>query len=181
MRRPGEDYDILIEVTLSYVRRNRGELEGASVVISPRGSTGKAVGCGGVSLTPFRPRALKDQEGRLRASPVTRLPWTIGTRSDHGAIEGVRRTAGTIQKDWATVKSNSLPEGFCIAVVSGHAGLEQRSRLSGQLCPRCQFRESRPGESASTKISELPSRNCGKSSDSRQEIEVEADGGRLLT
>ena len=28
---------------------------------------------------------------------------------------------GTVQKDWAIVKSNALPESFCIAVV-GHQG-----------------------------------------------------------
>ena len=36
-------------------------------------------------------------------------------------VKGVSRTAGTIQKDWATVNSYNLREAFCIAVV-GHEG-----------------------------------------------------------
>ncbi len=46
-------------------------------------------------------------------------------RSSHhhccGSIRGTKRNNGTVQKDWAVVKSNTLPEDFCIAVV-GHEG-----------------------------------------------------------
>ena len=34
---------------------------------------------------------------------------------------GTRRNSGTVQKDWAVVKSNTLPDHFCIAV-RGHQG-----------------------------------------------------------
>ena len=33
----------------------------------------------------------------------------------------MKRSSGTVQKDWAIVKSNALPPDFCIAVV-GHQG-----------------------------------------------------------
>jgi hypothetical protein len=36
-------------------------------------------------------------------------------------IRETKRNAGTVQKDWAVVKSNKLPDHFCIAVV-GHQG-----------------------------------------------------------
>ena len=36
-------------------------------------------------------------------------------------IRDRRRTAGTLQKDWAIVKSYQLPERFCVAVI-GHRG-----------------------------------------------------------
>lgn len=38
-----------------------------------------------------------------------------------GAIPEIRRNIGTVQKDWAFVKSNALPEDMCIAV-RGHQG-----------------------------------------------------------
>jgi len=38
-----------------------------------------------------------------------------------GQIDGVSRQNGTVQKDWATVKSYELPEHFAIAV-RGHPG-----------------------------------------------------------
>ena len=36
-------------------------------------------------------------------------------------MRGVKRSAGTVQKDWAIVKSNQLPDDFCVAIV-GHKG-----------------------------------------------------------
>ena len=45
----------------------------------------------------------------------------IGTQPNHGVVSGPKRDAGTVQKDWATVKSNRLPDDFCVAV-RGHKG-----------------------------------------------------------
>jgi len=53
--------------------------------------------------------------------PGSALPWTLHENSDWGFVRDVRRNSGTLQKDWATVESSSLPEQFCIAVV-GHEG-----------------------------------------------------------
>ncbi|MDE5068029.1 MAG: subtilase family protease, partial [Trichodesmium sp. St4_bin8_1] len=49
--------------------------------------------------------------------------WTLGKQGNYGQVigRGVSRTAGTLQKDWATVNSYNLREAFCIAVV-GHEG-----------------------------------------------------------
>jgi hypothetical protein len=38
-----------------------------------------------------------------------------------GIVKEISRSNGTIQKDWAIVKSYDLREGFCIAVI-GHEG-----------------------------------------------------------
>lgn len=38
-----------------------------------------------------------------------------------GVVRDYKRNSGTVQKDWAIVKSNTLPENFCIAVM-GHQG-----------------------------------------------------------
>ncbi|MCC9608577.1 hypothetical protein LOC69_22125 [Blastopirellula sp. JC733] len=45
----------------------------------------------------------------------------IHARSSDGQIPKVRRNIGTVQKDWAIIKSNQLPQDFCIAV-RGHKG-----------------------------------------------------------
>ena len=75
----------------------------------------------GEGLNDFRTRALKEEEAereRLDGSP---LPWTLHGNPKWGLIRDVRRNSGTVQKDWAVVKSNTLPDHFCIAVV-GHQG-----------------------------------------------------------
>ena len=38
-----------------------------------------------------------------------------------GLVRDYKRSSGTAQKDWAIVKSNTLPDHFCIAV-RGHQG-----------------------------------------------------------
>ncbi len=60
--------------------------------------------------------------------------WTLGKRQlgkdqtspkgIDGIVKELSRSRGTVQKDWATVKSYELREGFCIAVV-GHTGWNQ--------------------------------------------------------
>lgn len=119
LRRQADEYDILIEVTLSYAaqpRRTRRNLRRyLSTWVDWKASKL------GEPLSSFRGRALKDDEGEGAGGPGTRIPWMIGVQNDASQIRGVRRNAGTVQKDWAVVKSNSLPEDFCIAVV-GHPG-----------------------------------------------------------
>jgi hypothetical protein len=53
--------------------------------------------------------------------PGSVLPWTLHESSNWGFIRNTKRSSGTVQKDWAVVKSNALPDNFCIAVV-GHPG-----------------------------------------------------------
>jgi hypothetical protein len=132
--RQGEGFDILIEITLSYVaeprrtRRNRRKYLSTWLdwTCSKRGEDSEV----------FLDRVLKEYD---RASPDAEegeglFEWTLGKRkmrSDgdepgsargiDGRVKGASRSTGTIQKDWAIVKSYNLREGFCIAVV-GHEG-----------------------------------------------------------
>lgn len=119
LRRPGYEYDVLVEVTLSYVaqpRRTRRNLRRyLSTWLDWKSSKL------GESIESFRRRALKDQDADDNAAQGKTLRWTLGARTDHGDIEGAKRSSGTVQKDWAIVKSNELPENFCIAVM-GHEG-----------------------------------------------------------
>ena len=117
IRRAGADYTILVEVTLSYSaeprrtrRSHRGYLSTWLDWMSNRKDE---------SLESFVSRAVKDEDLAVREG--TSFGWTISTRSSDGQIADVRRSIGTVQKDWAYIKSNALPEDFCIAV-RGHKG-----------------------------------------------------------
>jgi hypothetical protein len=116
LRRPADEYDIRIEVTLSYTaqpRRTRRNLRRYLSTWVDWKTSGLGEG-----LEAFRLRALKDEE---KATKVPGLPWTLNENVNAGYIRGIRRNSGTVQKDWAVVKSNALPDQFCIAVV-GHLG-----------------------------------------------------------
>jgi Subtilase family len=117
MRRPGDEYDILVEVTLSYVaeprrtrRTHRGYLSTWVDWLSNRK---------GESLDVFLTRALKAEENAIQEG--TSFGWTIESRGQWGRIPDIRRGIGTLQKDWAVLKSNALPNDLCIAV-RGHRG-----------------------------------------------------------
>lgn len=119
MRGQADEFDILIEVTLSYVaepRRTRRNLRRyLSTWVDWKSSKL------GESLSSFRARVLKHEEAEENAATGDTLRWTLATRSDHGDVEGAKRSSGTVQKDWAVVKSFQLPDTFCIAVM-GHRG-----------------------------------------------------------
>ena len=119
LRRPGYEYDVLIEVTLSYVaqprRTRRNCRRYLSIWVDWKSSHL------GESMSSFRARALKDETRDDDAAQGTPIRWTLGMQADHGLVPDVRRNAGTVQKDWATVKSSDLPEYFCVAVL-GHPG-----------------------------------------------------------
>lgn len=70
-------------------------------------------------LDSFLTRAIKEEDEAIREG--SSFGWAIESRSHCGQIPDIRRGIGTLQKDWAVVKSNSLPDDFCIAV-RGHRG-----------------------------------------------------------
>ncbi|WP_345319010.1 S8 family peptidase [Novipirellula rosea] len=117
LRRPGTDYDIRIDVTLSYSatpRRTRRSSRGYLAVWMDWISSKT-----GESADAFLHRAL-DTEDDSDRDCSRELPWVVHPMTQHG-LTGVKRDAGTLQKDWATVKSNALPENLSIAV-RGHQG-----------------------------------------------------------
>ena len=121
LRTQGEEHEILVEVTLSYkaqprrTRRNRRKYL----------STWLDWDCSKKREDPekFLARILKEYDASEDAEKGEEgFKWTIGKRAKkYGQIEGVSRSAGTVQKDWTVVKSFQLREAFCIAVV-GHEG-----------------------------------------------------------
>ena len=119
LRGQADEFDIRIEATLSYVaqpRRTRRNLRRyLSTWVDWKSSKL------GEGINDFRVRALKEEENDTEPLPGSVLPWTLHEKSDAGWIRDTRRNSGTVQKDWAIVKSNTLPDHFCIAVV-GHQG-----------------------------------------------------------
>ncbi|TVP65589.1 MAG: subtilase family protease [Nodularia sp. (in: Bacteria)] len=131
----GEGFDILIEITLSYVaeprrtRRNRRKYLSTWLdwTCSKRGEDPDC----------FLDRVLSEYDPSEEAEKGDKLfQWTLGKRQFKptngqtrpngidGIVKELSRSTGTVQKDWATVKSYELREGFCIAVV-GHTGWNQ--------------------------------------------------------
>lgn len=112
----GEDYDILIEITLSYAanpRRTRRHIKGYL-------STWLDWCCSriGESAETFAQRIFEtgsviEDDGDFN--------WVLGEATNRGFADGYSRKKGTLQKDWCIIKSNQLSDAFCIAV-RGHKG-----------------------------------------------------------
>ena len=115
MNKPGDDFDIQVEVTLSYASQPRRTRRGFRGYLS----TWLEWKSSGLNEREedFVGRIFKDED---KNASHKSLPWQLRKKVDAG-IEGARRTAGTLQKDWAVIKSNQLPETFCVAVIA-HKG-----------------------------------------------------------
>lgn len=112
LRGPSNEFDVRIDVTLSYTaspRRTRRNVRGyLSTCVD--WTTNRR----GESIAAFASRTIKNEDEGVQEG-AGQFPWVVHEQSQHGLPE-VRRAAGTVQKDWATVKAHSLPESFCIAV-----------------------------------------------------------------
>ncbi len=119
LRQQADEFDIRIDVTLSYVaqpRRTRRNLRRyLSTWVDWKTSNL------GEGLNDFRVRAMKDVTNDDEPLPGSSLPWTLHEKRQWGVIRDFKRNSGTVQKDWAVIRSNGLPDHFCIAVV-GHQG-----------------------------------------------------------
>ena len=126
VKRPGYDYDVLIEVTLSYFANPRRTRKGTKSYLSTwlNWESAKL----GETQEVFNARILKDMNSEIAVTEVDRgdgINWKIKNKIDEG-LGGVRKQDGTLQKDWAILKSNQLPDEFCIAVI-GHKGWETKT------------------------------------------------------
>jgi hypothetical protein len=135
LRAPGGEFNVRIDVTLSYVakprRTRRSIAQYLSTWVDWRSShLGEAV-------ESFKNRMLKAGDKTLTSSEGV-IPWKIREQDDWGEIIGVRRENGTIQKDWAIVKSHQLPEDFCVAV-RGHPGWDKDPDASAKYALTVSF------------------------------------------
>ena len=116
LRSPGSEFDVRIEVTLSYSsrpRRTRSSRKGYQEVWLDWIASRK-----GENLDDFRARALK---GFGEAEDTDKVDWMLHEKRESGTLRGVHRKAGTVQKDWVILKAHELPETFAVAV-RGHSG-----------------------------------------------------------
>jgi Subtilase family len=134
VRAAGNDFDVHVEVTLSYaaeprrtrrtpkrylsvwldwITNRRGESMGDFEVraIKESDQTQSIVGAGGEDANNEKTKSRNDDG----------ITWTLGAQDGHGSIRDFARGNGTVQKDWAILKLHQLPETFCIAV-RGHKG-----------------------------------------------------------
>lgn len=121
LREPGDDYKIRIDITLSYVAKPRRTRRNIRQYLSTWADWKSSKL--GESIESFQGRVLKDGNSTNIANEGV-IKWTIRETNDWGEIEGVKRNAGTAQKDWVIINSYELPIDFCIAVV-GHAGWDK--------------------------------------------------------
>ncbi len=129
LRSPVEEYDILIEVTLSYttrVRRTRQKTK--SYLSSWLDWTSSKVG---ESFEDFRDYVLKEIEeddtiyDRDVRNGMSGWNWKIKSDS-RGSVDGISRTNSTVQKDWTIIKSHELPNDISFAV-RGHKGWDKEN------------------------------------------------------
>lgn len=116
LRSPGNDFDVRIEVTLSYSsnpRRTRSSRAGYQEVWLDWIPSKKSE-----SLDDFKARAIKGIDPSEKADSAN---WMLRERKNWGVLPGIHRQAGTVQKDWAVFKAFEMPETFAIAV-RGHNG-----------------------------------------------------------
>lgn len=128
LRRQGQDFDILIEVSLCYTAKSRRTRRRINSYLSSWLSWQSALM--GQGLEEFKQEVMKNIENDVDAAnddpfdQPTRISWTIDEHPNWGRVKGIKRQANANQKDWATIKSYNLPNELSFAVV-GHKGWEQ--------------------------------------------------------
>lgn len=127
LRNQADDYNILIEVSLSYttkVRRTR-QMTRSYLATSLDWASSKL----GQSLNDFEKVVLKQiEDGQIELdidnNDAQLIKWKIRERKDWGVVKDINRSNSTLQKDWAIVKSYDLPEEISFAVI-GHKGWDK--------------------------------------------------------
>jgi hypothetical protein len=118
--RQDQELEVLVEITLSYVAEPRRTRRHRRKYLS----TWLDWKCSNKGEDPdrFLEKILREYEAPLNTEKSTEgFKWVLGQRKDWGQVKVTSRNVGTLQKDWAVVKSFDLRESFCIAVV-GHQG-----------------------------------------------------------
>lgn len=121
LQSPAEAFDILIEITLSYKAEPRRTRRNKRKYLS----TWLHWECSQKEESPdrFLARVLEKYEASEDQEDGSGLfDWALGQQKNHSKrVKDTSRGVGTIQKDWAVVKSFDLRDAFCIAVVA-HKG-----------------------------------------------------------
>lgn len=125
IQNPGNEYEILIEVTLAFtakVRRTRQKMK--SYLSTWLDWTNSKLG---EPFEDFKNYVLKEIENDITdydsdaRKKLSNFNWKIKNRSHLGKVQDINRNDGTIQKDWAIIKSYQLPDeiGFAVRAHKG--------------------------------------------------------------
>lgn len=121
IREVGEEFDLRIEVTLSYAARPKRTRRTHRSYLSTWldwDASGKVE-----TSDSFRKKIFKGGE-ELETQRQGPIKWHVGKQTAYGNTRGTSRSLSTLQKDWAIVKPYDLPEVFSLAVV-GHQGWDR--------------------------------------------------------
>lgn len=127
----GDEYDILIEVTLAYtakVRRTRQKTK-SYLATWLDWATSKL----DESYNDFKDYTLKvidnvaTEYDKEKRDSLSDFPWKIRERADWGAVRDISRNNSSAQKDWAIIKSYDLPKEISFAV-RAHKGWDKNKQ-----------------------------------------------------
>ncbi|MEJ5993223.1 S8 family peptidase [Pedobacter sp. Du54] len=125
LRRPGNNFEVMIEITLTYhanPRRTRKKLKSYLSSWLSWESSKKAD-----SFDQFSKRVLKGMgkpEEESTSETTGNIPWVLSHQGNYGVVKDMKRQDSATQKDWAMVASNQLPPELSFAVI-GHKGWEK--------------------------------------------------------
>jgi subtilisin family serine protease len=121
----GDEYDILIEVTLAFTAKTRRTRRRTKSYLSTwldwQSSKFEE------SYNQFKTRVSEYSDGdEIEAADddAKNIPWVIRENVLWGSVKGLRRQDSSLQKDWVILKPYNIPKEFSIAVV-GHKGWEK--------------------------------------------------------
>lgn len=116
MRDLGEDYSVLLEITLSYAAKPKRTRRSHHNYLS----TWLDWTCSkkNESRHDFEARIFKAD---LSGQDDGQFPWLIHERANWGRAKNFARSKQTLQKDWCIINASELSDEFCIAV-RGHKG-----------------------------------------------------------
>ncbi|MEQ8414010.1 MAG: S8 family serine peptidase [Imperialibacter sp.] len=126
IRRVGDEYDILVEITVSFRARPRRTRRYSYSYLSSYLQWESSQF--GESFDMFRNRVIQSTESDIELEEADQVglgsfPWTIQTRRNSG-IHDIKLNDSSTQKDWAIIKSHQLTNDFGIGVI-GRNGWEK--------------------------------------------------------
>lgn len=121
----GKDYEILVEVTLSFTSRTRLTRKGAHSYLATwlewRSSKYNE------NMSSFRTRTIEyldlNDDGVLPEEGAGAIQWCLRENPAWGGND-INRNNSTVQKSWAIIKPHQFADNFSIAVV-GHSGWDK--------------------------------------------------------
>jgi hypothetical protein len=115
IRGQGDEYDILIEVTLAYTAKTRRTRQKTKSYLSTwLDWTSSDLDEGLAAFTKRSIELSKDEIIKKTSSDV--IQWNIRERDDWGVVNDINRNNSTLQKDWVILKSYQLPVDLSFAV-----------------------------------------------------------------